>query len=131
MQPLPQQWRHLASRDSPPCPSPGVHIPVYGLVDPIRLLVIRLVCCPSEEAIFVVWVLKLVRVDLRLLTAPRLSFSVIPKLVSYVSIGCVGARRNSEYRTAAGRGVEERYVRDCLCRRTLACWADIRPGRKS
>ncbi len=75
-------------------------MPVYGLVYPIGLLVIRLVCRSSEEAILIIRVLELIGVDLRLLSATCLRFSVIPKLVSYSPRGT-----EAQHRVGSGVGV--------------------------
>lgn len=67
--------REVAATNVPACPPPRVHVLVYQVVDIVRFLIIRLVSGARKKTILVIGVLKLVRVDLCLLSAPRLSLS--------------------------------------------------------
>jgi hypothetical protein len=65
----------LTRKHTPACPTSRIHVLIDLVVDFVRFLVILLVRGACEETVFVVWILKLIRIDF-LFPSFRLGFSV-------------------------------------------------------
>ena len=66
----------LTRKHTPACPTSRIHVLVDLVVDFICFFVILLVRRAGEKTIFVVWILKLIRIDFGLFPSFRLGFTV-------------------------------------------------------
>jgi hypothetical protein len=104
--------RKGAGDDEPPCAPPCIHVLVYLVVDPIRLLVILLVHSPGEQADFVVRILVLFGINLRFFAT--------------LGLGVTGRETRRQWHDQSK--TEGGCVRNNFFRGSFASRADIRPG---
>ena len=64
-------------KHTPACPSSRVHALVDQIVYSVRFFIVLFVCRTRKKAIFIVWVLELLWVNVRLLTTSSLCFPAI------------------------------------------------------